>query len=352
MADQPSSYPTPAAPPQRTAGGIAPFIIAGVLLGGLIFLGYSIATPRHPSPKPAVASVDTIDAVLNAAENHRKLGELAKAEAVLRNALASAPDERVLYTSLAETLLLQNKPADAYAQYERAIAVGPKDPKLELGAGTVANMAGKLDRAVEHFAAVQLAEPANWEASLFLAQVQLKLNDLGPAKKNLLLAATLKPDSAIAWGTLGEIALRENAPNVALQHIDKARALEPDNLLWRLLQARAQKRLNKPDEALAILVGLPDAQKRDPHVLQIMIECYGLLNRPGDAADLLAAASDADPADARLALDAALWLEKAARPDAARRYALRAQMLGLEDAVPFLKRLPEARATDATATPR
>jgi thioredoxin-like negative regulator of GroEL len=137
--------------------------------------------------------------------------------------------------------------------------------------------------------------------------------------------------------------LREGADSVALTQVQKARKLEPASVAWRLIEARALKRLDRVDEALALLVGLPAEDRHSNGVLQLMGECYGLLNMPGEAAELYKGASDADAGNGQLSFDAAVWLEKAGRKDEAIEYAKRAAMSGTPNAEKLQQRLSEAK---------
>jgi tetratricopeptide (TPR) repeat protein len=280
------------------------------------------------TPAPA----DKIDAILEAVLPLRNSQEWGKAEALLNESIRQYPQEQVLYLQLGEVLAIQRKSEEAYANFEKALVIGPREPEIEMAAGTVASDAGKTDRAEEHFQAAQAARKSDWQPSLFLAQVQMKRGEFDEAKKNLMLAAGAKPDLAIAWGSLAEVLLRENAVGPALQNIAKARQLEPDTLAWRMIEARALKRNAQPDAALQLLVGLDDTTKLQQGVLPLMGECFGLLKRPGDAAAQYAKVSDrfADRAD--IALEAARWFERAGDKPKALDYARRAQYLGDKDA--------------------
>ena len=288
---------------------------------------------------PLAATGETIDAILNAAGAAQQRGELAKAETILRSASRSHADEQRLYLQLAELLAGQRRFDEAYEQYTRALAAGPRDAASEFAAGTVASAAGRPERAVEHYAAAQAAEPSDWKAPLFLGQVQLKLGRAEEAKKSLLMASRLKPDAAIAWGTLAEIALRENKPSLALVHVAKARELEPDVTVWRVLAGRALKREGRPEEALELFVGLSPAARAEPGVMTLMAECYGLLERPRDAAAMYVAAANSYPSRGEWAMEAALWSERAGDLAAARTYAARAAGLGTASAADMVARL-------------
>lgn len=297
--------------------------------------------PQAPDPHRAPAPGDgaRIDAVLNSAQALVRDGELSKADAVLTSAIGQYPTEPRLYLSRAELLVSQKQPGEAYSMYEKALAIGPREGPIEFDAGTVASMAGRLDRAVEHYQAAQRAMPRDHRPALYLAQVQLKLRRTEEAKANLVLAGTLNPDVAIIWGTLADVELAENKSGLALQHVAKARQLEPRVTLWRLLEARALKRDGRPEEALQTLIGVDDAEKRSGPVVTLMAECYGMLNRPKDAAVLLVDAAGAASEDGALALQAALWLERAGDLPKAGEWAQRAKLLGAPGAEEAAARL-------------
>lgn len=303
----------------------------------------ALRNPGTPAASAAgTARTGAVDEILNASLSFKRNGEFGKAEAVLRQATAEHPGEQRLQVELGEVLTYLKRVDEAYTCYDRALAIGPRSREIEFAAGTVANMAGKLDRAEEHYEAAQQADKTDWKAPLFLAQVQLKMNSpekTEEAKKNLVIAANLKPESATAWGTLADLALRENKTSLALQHIAKARQLEPSVVVWRVIEARALKRENRIEESLGVLVGLNDAERRETGVLATMAECYGMLRRPADAANIYAEASDAEPTRGDWAMEAAMWWERAGEKDTALVYAQRANANNVEGATDLVQRL-------------
>lgn len=298
-------------------------------------------TPTATSTATSSASGEKIDAILNSALTYMNRDEAAKAEIILAAAIRENPGEQRLYLMHAEALAALRKPEDAYAAYEKALAIGPREGETEFAAGTLANMIGKLDRAVEHYQAAQAAMKTDPRPPVFLAQVQLKLRQNEEAKGNLAIAARLNPDLAIVWGTWAQVELDENRPSIAAQHAAKARELEPRVTLWRLLEARALRRANKAEDALALLVNLDEGEKRDPQVMSVMGECYGILKRPADAAALYGKAADADPANGTLAMETAGWFERAGDKAKAFKHAERAMLLGTPGAAGMVERLKQ-----------
>lgn len=295
----------------------------------------SLPAVRAPVRPPAQSA----DAALSASASYAGRGDLGLAEGILRDAVGQYAEHQELRLRLGEVLMQQKKYADSYEQYVAALAIGPRTHETEFAAGTMASLSGQHDRAREHYAAAQAAEPRNAKYALYLAQTQLKVGENEAAKANLLMAANLKPDDAQAWGMLADIALRENNVGIAIQHIAKAREIQPHYGAWRLIDARAQKRNGDPQAALIVLLGMDEVERHDPAVLRLIAECYGMIDRPHDAAETYARASDAKKDDADLAYEAATWYARADRNDQAMVYARRAFSLGHAQAPKLVERL-------------
>ncbi len=338
--------------PVVLAGAAAALSLA--LLAGVIAWRSLESEPSPPGPEqaerptpapagvPAPRDADSTATVLATADKLVRQGEPDRAEAVLRAAVRQHPEDQELRLALAGACVLQQKPAAAYEQYEAALAIGPRTAEIEFTAGTVASGLNRLDRAEEHFSAAQASDASDPRFPLYLAQVQMKANQTDAARKNLLLATRLDESLAIAWGTLAELSLRENEPNVALQMVARARTLEPAVAAWRVIEARAYNRLRQPENALATLGAISEAERRRLPVLRLVGESYGLLGRPGEAMREFEAAAGASPSDGDLLFDTAVWCERAGEREKARRYAERAAALGVEAAAKMADRLASA----------
>lgn len=295
--------------------------------------------PANGSTARKIPAHVLIREALDTARKHLSENEPGKAEVVLRDAVVRHSVDQELRVAFGETLMALRNFPEAYEQYVAALAIGPRDAGIEFAAGTLANQIGKTDRAVEHYSAAQAADPKNADYPLYLAQVQLNLNQVDAARTNLMLAARLDPERAIVWGTLAEIALRGNKINIALQHVSKARALQPAVGTWRVIEARALKRKGDVEPALLVLNGMEPAERRQEAVLRLIAECYGMLERPADAAAAYADASDAAPQDGALAHEAATWFARAGDTERAILFALRAKQNGEQQAAKLLERL-------------
>lgn len=311
-------------------------VLSGALLVAVLLLWRSGSTgPQVANGATATTkapSSESVAALLGAAKSYIDQQDFPKAEAILRAAVREHADDQELRIAFGETLMRQKKFGEAYEQYSKALAIGPSEPKIEFLAGTLASQTGHLDEAGEHYRAAQAGDPSNAQYPLYLAQLQIKRERWEEAKVNLLLSIKLDGQNAVARGTLAEIFLRENKLDLCLQNIAEARKLQPELTRWKLDEARARSRQGEPQKALVLLSTLDRSERRDPEVLSLMAQCYGLSKRPGDAARIYAEASDAEPTNAELAYQAAVWANKAGDRDAAARYASRASKQGHEGA--------------------
>ncbi|VAX41807.1 hypothetical protein MNBD_PLANCTO03-577, partial [hydrothermal vent metagenome] len=268
-----------------------------VLLAGVVTWRVRTAVPADPEQTTSPANgnqvaadrseplpkTDPITPILDAADTLVRQHQADRAEAVLRAAIREHPEDQQLRLALAGACILQHKLGAAYEQYEAALAIGPRTAETEFNAGTLASQLGRLDRAEEHFATAQATDTADARFPLYLAQVQVRQGRIPEARKNLLLATRLDETLAVAWGTLAELSLRGNEPNIAIQLVARARQLEPRVAAWRVIEARAKNRIGKPAEALVALGGISEAERRQLPILRLIGQCYGMMGKPAEA---------------------------------------------------------------------
>lgn len=339
--------PDPERPDKKSSPTFAITIIAAGLtvVGGIVYMAAQNAADNHARPVQIPETTEAhqkIGAVLESVQTYMSNGEYDKARAILAEATRTYVEDQDLRVAYAQTLVALERPGAAYEQIEAALAIGPRPDELEFLAGTIACSAKNLDRALEHFAMAQTADPINPEYPVYLGQVQRQLGLVEKAKASLLRAANLDPENAVAWGTLADIALSQNKTIVAKQHIDRARRIDPDNPEWRIVEARILKRNGEAEQALMILQGLPEEHRMALPQLRLTAECYAMLSRPQDAASLFASAVEAKPRHPEVAFEAALWFERAGDDAAAKSYAERAALLGSDPARQMVERLTAA----------
>lgn len=332
----------------RTGSGRTAGIVLGVLmLAGLAVGGYAVyttllrspeaASAERPSAEPGrgVADTQTMQGLLTAVQKYTVDGDYPAAEAILSRAVGQYPEDQDLRVAFGEMLIAQKRTREAYDQYLAALAIGPRDAELEYRAGMLSVELGEHGRAAEHFAAARAAQPGVPQYGLMLANEQLQTGETTAARATLLQVTVLDPDEPLAWGALANIGLRLGENSIALNHARRAIALDPDQPAYRLYEARALKRMGKPEEALLVLTALPETTRRNPEYLRTIGECFGLLGRPGEAAARYEAAFAAEP-NATLAFETALWHDRAGEDALATEWMHKAQGLGHQRAGEWL----------------
>lgn len=300
----------------------------------------SAASGGTPIAGERTVSTSEADTAIRAAEQYLRQEEPGKAETVLRALTDKAPQRQDAWLLLGETLLAQGRKEDAYAAYQRAMSVGSASGEMRFAAGVLASDLGRLDESAEHLAIAQAKEPGSAKIALYLGQVQRLLHKTDEAKASLVRATVIDPQLAIAWAGLADLALEENKLGMARQHIEKARALEPESLMWAALEVRVYRRENKPEHALRMLLAFdPDVLEADAGLVEEAATCYAMLGRVSDAAALTARASAKHQQNVALALLAAEWAERAGDKTSAGIYAESAARLGSAEAREMLARL-------------
>lgn len=343
---------TGSAPAPARGGRIQGLGFVVLLAGGLVVLGlgvravWRLMAPAHhsiaqaePTIDEIMAPLDTYDAVMTAAREYLSRGKPGTTIAILDRALDKYPAESALHALRGQALVSMDKKPAALEAFERACFVGPDSAINRDFAATIAADIGQDEQAAAHWAMAQQLAPDNPKYPLYRAQVLRRLGRTEEAKAQLMLAAGLDESIGVAWATLAAIALDENKPDIVLQHIRRARALEPGNISYRVIEAKGLRRLNRPADALTLLGALPDNERAILEVVEEMALCYGLTNQPAEAASLYVHACDRNPNDGRVALTAAEWLERAGDRASALARAEHAAMLGQPGAREMVARL-------------
>lgn len=339
--------------PRGRAAALAMIVGAGALLigGGWWLTQFLKQPPQHANGSHGPATPQTVSkrheevrATLEQARGLIANMQSAQAGLLLGEAVGKFPIEQELRLLYAQVLQEQDKKAEALAEYEAAITIGPEHAEFRFAAGILADDLGHFDDAEAHFRAGQNLDRTNPKYPLYLAAVQSKLGKRDHARANYTIAAQLDPSLAVAWGGLAQVALDENHPESALDRARKARDLEPDRVAWRVIEARALRRLGKPMEAVQTLHGIDEATRmRDGVVLTEIATCLAMLQQGEEADALFERATELHPRDAGVQLSAAEWYLRYSKLDAAEAHARKAAELGSAEAQATLDRVARAR---------
>lgn len=332
---------------------IVALLALALVVGGIVVVKSASGPSAAQANGGGVGGVgaESIEAALAAAQVYIRDKKFVEAATILEKLVERAPTDQAAHLAYAQALLGQKKYPEAYAEYEAAIALNQtissqrlkegaggapvRDPvtaQLHFEAGTCANVVGRSDRAIEHYWMAQTLDASEPRYPLFLAMMQIKTGDEGAANASLVRAVKLNPDLAEAWGTMAELALRQNQLSLAAQHVEKARTLQPEVARWRIIEARIANRTGEPEKAATMLVALDAQTRSDRQVITLLSESYGLMKRPGDAAKLWADAAKNAGADADAHYQAALWYQRAGDSAKAAEHAKTAAMMGHEGA--------------------
>ncbi|HSN53400.1 MAG TPA: tetratricopeptide repeat protein, partial [Candidatus Sulfomarinibacteraceae bacterium] len=229
--------------------GAAP--AAGLLAAALAALWLILRVPVIP------VDAGSTERLVQRGAQWRAQGELARAEAELRDALRSDPGSQRAANGLAAVLLDQRRFAEAQAVLQPATAAGADDPALHFNLGLARVGTGDWAGAVTPLrAAVELA-PNLVEARVLLASAHERLGDRAAAVAAYEAALVLAPDRVdvannLAWllATAPEARLRDGprAVELATSAVSSMRAPATlDTLAAALAEA------GRFDEAVAVL---------------------------------------------------------------------------------------------------
>ncbi len=184
----------------------------------------------------------------------REAGRWAAAEALIRRVVAINPNNFWATNEL--TLLLLGKGAlpEAELHARNAVRIAPKSPQAHNLMGLVLTEANRPQIGEYHYR--QVLALADGDEPITLANLAWNLKTQGRMEEARRLygeSIRLKPDilqTVLGWARLEEADRKFEA---ALDLLDKAEAIEPNNPSVGLTRATVLARLNRPEAALALL---------------------------------------------------------------------------------------------------
>jgi predicted O-linked N-acetylglucosamine transferase (SPINDLY family) len=185
--------------------------------------GQPSAARQLPEPAPAVAQV------LSAALQHHQAGDLAKAQALYREALAINPYEPRALQLLGVSMSQAGDHAAAIELITRAIALAPGQGDFHINLGLVLTSAQKLDEAIADYRAALAMYPFYSEAHQNLG-IALRLRGR-PAESAAAhrQALKLQPNHPAALNSLGLALMQQGQVEDAIASYRQALAPQPQN---------------------------------------------------------------------------------------------------------------------------
>jgi tetratricopeptide (TPR) repeat protein len=163
----------------------------------------------------------------------------------------------------------------------------------------MAMAAGELDAALGCFTRAADLDPLRPQYPLFAAQVLIQLERYDEAEQRLEAVLELDPDEPLAHASLAVVAMERRAYVDALGHIAEARTIAPDDLRFRVQEARIHRRRGEPQLALQMLAGLPDQLRTEEAATAELAASYEALGDHVQAAEAWAARYRQRPTDPR-----------------------------------------------------
>jgi tetratricopeptide (TPR) repeat protein len=191
-------------------------------------------------------------------------GDKTKALEALSTGFNAKPDGPKAFVCNARTLLLQNKPAEADEQFQRAMKKGKKDPDAIRAIGesylfyvAPGDKKPNLTRASELFKQAIEINPKDFSTLMSAGYAFREQGDGGEAARHFEFASTYKPKNPLPFYMLGTVYKAGRLGDKFLQNMDAAIAL--DNTYTPALRAKAdflynQRKFEKSKEAYKELI--------------------------------------------------------------------------------------------------
>lgn len=230
---------------------------------------------------------------VNLSEVYRLTGELDRAEAAARKAVALAPNEQESHAALALVLFDAGKRDESLAEMKAGVAADPKDAGGHLTMGRILHRLERYEEALASFStSAELSDSADPLINAALSTRSLKRDD--EAYGLLRKATETDPKSIDAWTSYGSAALDRNDFKTAASAFNQLIVLSPRTATGPLQLASVYLKQKKPDQALAVFdkyaaAGLKD----DPDFLVGWSEALFTLGKKPEAAKKLEAAEAA-----------------------------------------------------------
>lgn len=151
-----------------------------------------------------------------------------EAEAVVREALASAPDHDLLVNLLGQIRLQRDDPAGALDHFDRAVSLDPDDPEYHANRGLALRTLGRLGEAEQAANEALRLDPASGSALAVLTLVAMNRGDWTAAEASARRALENDPDDRTAAHLLARVLQLAGRPGPSRGEIE--RLLQDDPL--------------------------------------------------------------------------------------------------------------------------
>ena len=189
---------------------------------------------------------------------------------------------------------------DAELLFSQALAISPLDERAQWGYAMTLWQRGEKQKATHHMSEALRLSGRNPEYAIQLGEMHQELGDYEAAKKLGLDVLSDNRNHARAWALLGDTHRSAGEWVDALECYHRALLIRSDYPKVQLSIAEIYRKQGRPQRALATLdrmVDLHGSVREDPEHMLFRGLVFADLNRPQEAAALLASAAERLPTD-------------------------------------------------------
>lgn len=198
-----------------------------------------------------------------------------------------------------EVYIREGKPNLARDKNELILKSDPKDPEARGLKATFLLDKGDINQAMSELQAVVTAKPNNWVARFNLGRAHFARQEYEQARQEFDAAVQIRPDYMPARLAQTQVALIRGDNDAALHTADETLRIAPNSIQAKVMKAAALQRLQRYDDARALLTAVLDKQPRQEETLLEM----GVLDlnqkKVKDAEDIFRRAYEAQPTNLR-----------------------------------------------------
>jgi tetratricopeptide (TPR) repeat protein len=209
-------------------------------------------------------------AYFEAGDFYLRVGQFDEAVRQYEQGIQKDPDRKIAYIKHEiETYIRENKGDLAYAKNNEILKIDPKDAEARGLEATFKLDKGEVTEAMTDLESVVTAKPNNFVARFNLGRAHFARGEYEQARQEFDKAVELRPDYLPARLAQTQIALLRGDNEGAVHSADEILRLRPNSIQGKVMKAAALQRLQKFDDAHALLD--PVLQK-NPKQVETLLE--------------------------------------------------------------------------------
>lgn len=257
-----------------------------ILVDGTTAANRAVNIPEFVNiPKGGMLTVDSPATeyyrLFDSALDLTRTEQFEQAVAEWRKAMALSPEEPKVHYNLGVALARLGHNGEAVAEFRKALELNADDAETHTNLAILLVRAGKPDEAIPHFRRALELKPGDANAYSNLGGLMAETGQVDGAIEQFRKALEIDPQDAAANNNLAVALVSAKRPEEAIAHFEKAIAASPGSRDYRYNLARVLIGLNRLSEALPQLEELASAPEAP--VLTTLATVYARLARFPDA---------------------------------------------------------------------